>query len=935
MIIKKITLENFKIHLNREFSFEPGINVIVGKNGAGKTSIVEAIGVALLWKTEKSLSSLVSRVGGNNKKTFTVSLEFVGNDGVEYVLIRKFNPSQHILKTKDGIILATDEVNVTEKVSKLIGLEGANLVELYSNIVCAYQNKLTDIFQRKRENAELLNRILETEVYDKISEQFRSVEREYENKYKNLDDLEQIFEVEIKKFEGVEEKLQKAKEFYNSLTEQIQLAEEEVSKLKKEREEVLAKTEELDKLEGELRNIKTELKTRTEQLRTLKNDLVQSQQAKERLKLLESDYKKFREIEANLRQLRDELNKAYQMSQKKAELENKVVELKKEQEYILNRLEEKESQIRETNEMIFVKTGELQSLRGQLEEKVVQLKETTKLRIELQSRLKEFEVKYEEYSRILDKTKTLKKELEQVGDVEKDIAALTKEIEELERQRRLLNDVIKVESEIVTEKSRLESEISRIKETMEKLSSGLCPILKDQCQNLRLLGGLEKFVESNTAQLKEYNEKLTKLREQLDEIAVAKNKIESVDLGIRKSLEERAKLLQLKEQLNAKKLELEHLEVQIREFEKDGSLLENKEKMQRELEYIVSQEARLDSEIKHLNLQISNLEGDIKNFNDRAAEISKEISNLEARKRNVEDELLELEKKLREFGEIERKIKELEDQVRIFEEDLLQLRPKYEEYISTEPLASRTEDLEKRKSELLKSVQELSERLNELENTLRNFESREALENKRKSVEKRLEELSNELAGLKEKMGSCKKELENLEKQLEEKEEKMLKLNELKVQKERCLRKLELTKEFREKLKRMGAEITSTLVDTISKIATQTYRVISGKNEEIRIDTAEKNFVFLLRDEQDNEREFSLLSGGEQVSVAIALRIALAKTLTKSDLYILDEPTINLDVERRKAFAENLKNFFGQFGQVLIITHDEEFKDMGYHVLEV
>ncbi len=935
MIIKKVALENFKIHLKREFSLQPGINIIVGKNGAGKTSIVEAIGVALFWKSDKSLKNLISKAGENNKKTFTVSLEFVANDGVEYVLVRKFNPSQHVLKTKDGIILAVDERSVNEKVSKLIGLEGTNVEELYHNIVCAYQNKLTDIFQRKRENTELLNRILETEFYDKISEEFRSVQREYEIKYRQLEELERIFEVELKKYEGVEEKLHDTIEIYNRLTEKVRSVEEEISNLKKEREEVLEKIEWLDKLEGELRDIQAQLKSQTEQLVILENDLVQSQQARERLKTLEGDYRRFKEIEENLKCLRDELNKAYQTRQRKAEIENKITELKKEQENVLNLLAEKEYQIQESKEMILLKREEIQSLRGQLTEKLAQLSETRELRIEFQNRLKEFELKYGEYLRLFDKVETLKRELQQLADVENDIAVVTQEIEELERERQLLSNFIKVESEIVNEKLRLEGEISRIKETIEKLSSGFCPILKEQCQNLKQLGGLEKFIENNTAQLKENNERLGKLQEQLHEISAAKTRIDSVDLSIRKVLERRAKLVQLREQLEAKRLELELLNSRIQVLEKDGSPVEAKEKTQQELSNLLSQEASLENEIKNLNLRISNLEGEIKNFDEKIAEISKVVSSLEARRRNLESKLVEFERNLREFGSIEQRIPELESQVRIFEGWILQLRPKYEEYISTEPLASRLEDLRRRKSELLKSIQELSKKHGELESILRNFESRKMLEDKRKNVEKRLEELSNESAKLREEVGSCRKELENLRKQSLEKEEKLLTLDKLKVQKERCAQKLQLTSEFREKLKRMGAEITSTLIDTISKIATQTYHVISGKSEEIKIDTAEKNFVFLLRNEQDNVREFSMLSGGEQVSVSIALRIALAKTLTKSELYILDEPTINLDAERRRAFAENLKNFFGQFEQVIIITHDEEFKDMGYHVLEV
>ncbi|MEM4702453.1 MAG: AAA family ATPase, partial [Archaeoglobaceae archaeon] len=47
MILKEIFIKNFKSHSNTRIRFESGINLIAGRNGAGKSSILEAILVAL------------------------------------------------------------------------------------------------------------------------------------------------------------------------------------------------------------------------------------------------------------------------------------------------------------------------------------------------------------------------------------------------------------------------------------------------------------------------------------------------------------------------------------------------------------------------------------------------------------------------------------------------------------------------------------------------------------------------------------------------------------------------------------------------------------------------------------------------------------------------------------------------------------------------
>ena len=43
MLIKKLTLTNFRNYEACEFAPEPGINLIVGENAQGKTNLLEAV----------------------------------------------------------------------------------------------------------------------------------------------------------------------------------------------------------------------------------------------------------------------------------------------------------------------------------------------------------------------------------------------------------------------------------------------------------------------------------------------------------------------------------------------------------------------------------------------------------------------------------------------------------------------------------------------------------------------------------------------------------------------------------------------------------------------------------------------------------------------------------------------------------------------------
>ena len=73
------------------------------------------------------------------------------------------------------------------------------------------------------------------------------------------------------------------------------------------------------------------------------------------------------------------------------------------------------------------------------------------------------------------------------------------------------------------------------------------------------------------------------------------------------------------------------------------------------------------------------------------------------------------------------------------------------------------------------------------------------------------------------------------------------------------------------------------------------------------------------------EREFAQLSGGEQMSAALAVRLALLQEMSDIAVAFFDEPTTNLDDARRGALARQIVDIHG-FEQLFIISHDDSFR---------
>lgn len=82
-MISKLKLVGFYNHKNKEVEFKPGINIIVGKNRAGKTSLLEAFTFAYWGKTKNSkLQNLINF----DSKQADVCITTIKAEGVDHNL---------------------------------------------------------------------------------------------------------------------------------------------------------------------------------------------------------------------------------------------------------------------------------------------------------------------------------------------------------------------------------------------------------------------------------------------------------------------------------------------------------------------------------------------------------------------------------------------------------------------------------------------------------------------------------------------------------------------------------------------------------------------------------------------------------------------------------------------------------------------------------
>ena len=84
------------------------------------------------------------------------------------------------------------------------------------------------------------------------------------------------------------------------------------------------------------------------------------------------------------------------------------------------------------------------------------------------------------------------------------------------------------------------------------------------------------------------------------------------------------------------------------------------------------------------------------------------------------------------------------------------------------------------------------------------------------------------------------------------------------------------------------------------------------------------------------ENTLDMISGGEIIAIAIALRLGIAKTLVKGnlELMILDEPTVHLDSYRRHELIDVIKKL-SIIPQMIIVTHDAGLEEAADNIMKI
>jgi exonuclease SbcC len=685
------------------------------------------------------------------------------------------------------------------------------------------------------------------------------------------------------------------------------------------------------------------------------------------------------QAEADVRRLTDALDAAARARQALAEIEvevGKQEELERERE----RLRELRAQALAAQARLKRLDAELTDLRAQhtqTKEALRQAEGARVLAVEV-PRLESERLQFETDLSKAEQDATARKHLtSQRDELTREIKRLQSTITTLERKTRDLEkraagaeraaELEATERTLTDQIAQLRAEIARDEQIQEEVKGGVCPILRERCTSFSAGQTFADYfgdtLANNRTQLAQAQTQATRIGQ---EVRAAREA--GVAFGLLNR--ERTQLAHERELLGARERDLAPLEQKLSALTGDRQTLEElrNKLMGLDGELIAAREAALRyAELEPLRQRLTEIEVEGKRKKEERAELAAAASAVET----LADDIAALERNLRALNdprgqavrlraEAERAatleteaqtaraaLKSLNKQRQTLDAQLQRFKDfdaqwmatgaerdhtagAHHEYIASAALAA---TVAPREEAVTRTTAEVARATSAAESAQRAHDEAAARYDRARHTTER-----DALTLVRQQAATVGAQLEAAEERAASLSTEIARLDEVRATlraefraKERLQGLAEATDFIRDTLKAAGPLVTESYLYNITIEANQLFREITGEAGRALRWTRDYEIVV---EEGGYERSFPNLSGGEQMAAALAVRLALLKQLSDIRIAFFDEPTVNMDAERRERLAQQIGQV-RHFTQLFVISHDDTFEEAVDHVKHI
>ena len=912
MIFNRLELKNFKSHANTTLDFNPGISLIVGENGAGKSTIFEAITFALfkVYST-KTITDLVrSNKNINEKMEMMVKLTFYSN-GNEYRVERSVTQTKSSSKstselyqitTDRDVMLASGNKQVDQEIENILSMDSSTFL----NAIHIRQGEIADLIDKTpATRKKLIGKLLKLEELEKAYENIPKISEEYKTRKAVLKDRIQS-ESELN-FE-----LKKAKEDHFTLNEKNNTLKVEFESLKKEIEEKNKEKEELEKQKSQYDALQLKLVHEKESLDGLKkskddlsknyDEILRNEKEMNLLKPFSEKlpiYKefkeyllklnKFKEDEKNNKNIINQIDGFKAIIESEKENHEKFTHLDGEIKVLNNKKVELAAELKRINEL----EGEKNNL----------IKDIYKYNIDLESFYNDVKAVLSQFNQEIEPLKTsddlnnLESLVENLRtDLKNEIEKVSAELEQLNKESIVLKQEMK----------SLEEPLEEIKKVENK-----CPICQSDISEDKkneLVDMYEETISNNTKQINANNEIIAKLNKDKTLKDANLLKLDSIKTNIYQNkyiVGDLDKFTKSLETLNSKINDLQGKKEELQELDK---IIESKNNEFKELESHNNKYLEANTLLKS--------SPDESKIKDELYGISGNINSIDEKLKEIiaTDSKLSLDMGEETLDELINQLTEKDSKYHVL---LGSIKGK-EEY--EEKIKSNREEIESKESEL-KKISEAIETSSYNEENYRNMIFLiDRMNNKFNQFSQEIAVNENNL-----------KLYETTLKDIEERMELNRKNKEEYIAVKEYYALLEDLRSFYSKDGIQGA-LRSQSRPLIQKYTREFFEKFNFNYSDLILDNEYNISIY----GPEGEANIDMVSGGEKIAVALALRLGITQAMSKGNIetILLDEPTIHLDSYRRQELISVLRSM-SVIPQMLIVTHDSELENAADTLIRV
>ncbi|MEM9215496.1 MAG: SMC family ATPase [Cyanobacteria bacterium P01_F01_bin.150] len=914
MEILSVTLKNFKAHSDRHVQFQPGTNAICGENGAGKTSILEAIAWTLFnyrgnYRKEdfirngcRSAQATISFVSNRDQRTYNV--QRCTSKG--YTI---FDPqlSQRLPYSRiDDEVLPwlRDHLGVTA---------GTDLPRLFENTIGVPQGMLTaDFLLSGEKRRRVFDSILKVEEYKQTATGLGALQKYADGQIDGVErDLAHYEEI-LSDRPHVESKHAELAKQIQSSELQLASSEQQLTELKEQKEQWDLKAKTVNDLEQQLRTVTTQLEGRQRE-QTLWADAVErSQQAVQLCEHHRPGHEQYLAAEDCLKVLQQKRHAHTQLLQQQQRLEQQGMAVERE----LAALDERLRQVTTAEERIksltpFLEQQEqLEQQKQALDAALIQQQQWHAEKKAMDKQLQRLRADWKDLSQEIKRIKGYETEAATIPALEQRRNRLQAQISRVEVAKQFETELQDIAGQIETESGRhyqnMQGVIAQLQQLRSVVSKPNQAVLDSVLTTLGAGDPLNEAIAQRLGQI----------------LADVSSQASIVDLQ-----SEQQMLSQQIQDLYQKRVQWETLterQAKLAAIQQEGT------QAQHQIDQLVEQleaQGDLQSTLADVKKQLQHLGDPRQQQQLLQRELAKKPSLLkqqdqwQQQQQDRQTALEQLRQQLQEFSDIDLQIQQQQQQQQTHHASYLAVLQHQQgadqlgqNQSALAQIKGAIADLAEQKKTLTTQHQTAVERFNRSE-----AQNIDALYQQVRSQADQI------LGGLPQQKLQLTELAERIDqfKDIAEKRD---------IAAADCIHKKDV-QEFiafaRNVYKQAGPRITERYVQAISAEADRLFRELLNRQNVALQWTRDYEIIV---QEGPHPRRFVNLSGGEQMCAALAVRLALLRVLADIDVAFFDEPTTNMDRARRESLAEAISNL-RTFRQLFVISHDDTFEQFTEHVI--